>query len=80
MKIFVGNLSTRTVEQDLRAAFSVFAPVDRVNIAMTSGHSRGFALIDLVADTDVPVAISGLNGSVLHGRRLRVALAHRREE
>lgn len=78
MKIFVSNLSTRTVEQDLRSAFAVFAPVERVNIAMTSGHSRGFALIDLVADDDAPVAISGLNGSLMHGRKLRVSLAHRR--
>jgi RNA recognition motif-containing protein len=81
MKIFVGNLATETIEQDLRLAFQVFGDVEHVNIAktMANGHSRGFGFVDVPMDKEAQAAIDGLNGTAMHGQKLRVSEAHRKE-
>jgi RNA recognition motif-containing protein len=80
MKIFVGNLSVETGEQDLMKAFQVFGKIEHVNIAKSTpdGQSRGFGFVDVSIDTDARDAIAGLNGSTIHGRILRVSEAHRK--
>lgn len=80
MKIFVGNLSVDTGEQDLLTAFQVFGTVGHVNIAKTNldGLSRGFGFVDVAADTEARDAIAGLNGATMNGRILRVSEAHRK--
>jgi RNA recognition motif-containing protein len=80
MKILVGNLAVETGETDLLRAFEVFGVVDRVNVARTSldGVSRGFAFVDIALDGEARAAIKKLNGSTMHGRKLRVGEARRR--
>lgn len=80
MKIFVGNLATETGEHDLLKAFQLFGSVEHVNIAKTTpdGQSRGFGFVDVGIDTEARDAIAGLNGSTIHGRKLRVSEAHRK--
>lgn len=82
MKIFVGNLSVETVEQDLRTAFGAFGDIGHVNIAKTTldGQSRGFGFVDVALDREARAAIDGLNGSSLHGQTLRVSEARRKTD
>ncbi len=82
MKIFVGNLATETVEQDLLNAFQAFGDIGHVNIAKTAldGQSRGFGFVDVALDREAQAAITGLNGSSLHGQTLRVSEARRKSD
>ncbi len=80
MKIYVGNLAGQTVEADLMRAFEPYGQVERVNIARLSrdGSSREFAYVDVVAEDEGRAAITGLDGTELHGHVLHVAQVHKR--
>jgi|ERR1035438_3383502 RNA recognition motif-containing protein len=72
--IFVGNLSFRTTQEELLAAFSQFGNVERVNIVTDrdSGQSRGFAFVEMSEKREADTAIEQLNGSDLNGRTMNV--------
>jgi cold-inducible RNA-binding protein len=72
--IFVGNLSFRTTQEELMAAFSQYGNVERVNIVTDrdSGQSRGFAFVEMSERRDAETAISQLNGAELNGRTMNV--------
>lgn len=72
--IFVGNLSFRTTEQDIRSLFEAYGKVDRVNIVTDreSGQSRGFAFVEMSNDDEGNNAISVINGREFGGRALNV--------
>src|SRR5436305_11757011 len=72
--IFVGNLSFRTTQDELFAAFSQFGAVERVNIVTDrdSGQSRGFAFVEMTERRDAENAIASLNGAQLNGRAMNV--------
>jgi cold-inducible RNA-binding protein len=74
MNIFVGNLSFRTTQDELYAAFSQYGAVDRVNIVTDrdSGQSRGFAFVEMPDRSAAEQAISLLYGSVIEGGTLNV--------
>lgn len=82
-RVFVGNISFETSEQDLhdlfaadgRSVASVSIVTDRI-----SGRSRGFAFVEMAAGTEMPPVISAMDGRELHGRALRVSEAHERAE
>jgi cold-inducible RNA-binding protein len=73
-RIFVGNLSFQTTEDDLLTTFSQYGSVERVNIVTDrdSGQSRGFAFVEMTERRDAETAISQLNGAELNGRSLKV--------
>jgi cold-inducible RNA-binding protein len=73
-RIFVGNLSFQTTEDDLLTTFSQYGRVERVNIVTDrdSGQSRGFAFVEMTERRDAETAISQLNGAELNGRTLNV--------
>jgi RNA recognition motif-containing protein len=77
INIYVGNLSSRTTQDDLQAAFSRFGNVERVNVVTDpySGQSRGFAFVAMREASDAQKAISELKGTDLHGRTLNVSEA-----
>ena len=81
MRIYVGNLCmARTTEAEVRELFAGFGSVRRLLFKTDyDGKPRGFAFVDM-ADTDGRAAISGLDGFVLHGRRLTVNEARARDE
>ena len=82
-RIFVGNLSFETSEQDLHDLFAGDnRPVEKVSIVTDrdSGRSRGFGFVEMRAGADTAAVISALNGKELHGRALRVSEAHERAE
>ena len=82
MKIYVGNLSYSTSEEDLRAAFSQFGTVDSADVIIdrNSGRSKGFGFVEMSNDDEAKAAITGLNDKDLDGRSLNVNQARPREE
>jgi cold-inducible RNA-binding protein len=71
-KIFVGNLSFQTTENDLNDAFSQHGPVEAVAIITDrdTGRSKGFGFVTMSDGADK--AIAQLSGSELGGRMLTV--------
>ena len=82
MKIYVGNLSYTTNEEDIRTAFSPFGAIDSVDVIMdrNTGRSKGFGFVEMNVDTEAKAAIDALNGKDLDGRSLNVNVAKPREE
>ena len=72
-KIYVGNLSFQTTENDLSELFATFGTVDAVSIITDrdTGRSKGFGFVTM-DDENAEKAISGLNGSEHNGRALTV--------
>lgn len=81
-KLFVGNLSFDTTENDLQDLFEKFGPVTEVNLVTDrmSGRSRGFAFVTMATDEGAKSAISGLASQSLHGREIKVNEARPRED
>jgi RNA recognition motif-containing protein len=81
-KLFVGNLSFNTTENDLQDLFAAHGPVTSVDLIMDkfSGKSRGFAFVTMETKEGAQAAIAALNGKDLNGRDLTVNEARPREE
>ena len=82
MKLYVGNLSFETTENDLQDLFEQHGQVGEVNLMMDrmTGKSRGFAFIAMNDDAQAKAAMEALNGKELNGRALAVNEARPREE
>lgn len=82
MKIYVGNLSYSTSEEDIRQAFSQYGTVDSADVIMDrgTGRSKGFGFVEMSNDTEGQAAIDALNGKDVDGRSLNVNVAKPREE
>jgi cold-inducible RNA-binding protein len=80
--LFVGNLSFKTTQDELLAAFSQFGNVERVNIVTDreTGQPRGFAFVEMTERRDAETAISQLNGADLNGRTMNVNEARPKTE
>jgi RNA recognition motif-containing protein len=80
-KLFVGNLSSSTTEEDLSALFAQTGKVDAVELIAVRepGNSKYFAFIDMSSPGEAKTAVGMLDGSELNGRALRVKLARPRE-
>ena len=81
-KLFVGNLSFETTENDLQDAFAAHGTVTETNLMMdrTTGRPRGFGFVTMNSPEEAQKAIAALNGSQLGGRALTVNVAKPREE
>src|SRR5438270_8482002 len=73
-KLFVGNLSFNTTENDLQDAFAAHGTVVEANLMMdrATGRPRGFAFITMGSPEEAQTAISAMNGASLDGRALTV--------
>ena len=73
-KIYVGNLSRNTSEQELEAAFSAHGAIRSVAIIRDryTGDSRGFGFVEMDNEQEAGEAIGKLNGTELSGRTLTV--------
>ncbi|HET7453385.1 MAG TPA: RNA-binding protein [Thermoanaerobaculia bacterium] len=82
MKLYVGNLSYSTTEDDLRDAFAAYGQPDSVKIIMDrdSGRSKGFGFVEFSDDQQARAAMAALNGKEFGGRALTVNEARPREE
>ena len=81
-RLFVGNLSYQTMEQDLQEFFAPAGSVTSVNLMFDkfTGKSRGFAFVELASPEEANKAVEMFNGKELQGRALTVHVARPREE
>jgi len=82
MKLYVGNLSFETTENDLQDLFEPHGTVNEVRLMMDrmTGKSRGFAFVTMNDDEQAKAAMSAINGKELNNRALNVNEARPREE
>ena len=82
MKIYVGNLSYSTTDEDIRQAFSQYGTVDSADVIMdrSTGRSKGFGFVEMSVDSEGQAAIDALNGKEVDGRSLNVNVAKPRAE
>ena len=81
-RLFVGNLSYQTMENDLQDFFAQAGHVTSVNLMMDkfTGKSRGFAFVELSSADEATKAVEMFHGKELQGRPLTVNIARPREE
>ena len=79
--IYVGNLSFKTTQDELRAAFGQYGDVSSVNIITDrmTGQSKGFGFVEM-EDSGAASAIEKLNGTDLAGRTITVNEARPRDD
>jgi RNA recognition motif-containing protein len=81
-RLYVGNLSYETTEQDLRDLFSQAGEVAKVDLITDkfTGRGKGFAFVEMATDAGTQEAINRLNGQDLDNRALVVNEARPRED
>jgi cold-inducible RNA-binding protein len=81
-KVYVGNLSYQTSEEQLRTLFAEFGEVESVSVITDryTGRPRGFAFVEMAAEQAAQAAISALNGKSVDDRELTVAEAKPQRE
>jgi RNA recognition motif-containing protein len=74
MKLYVGNLSFNTTNQDLNELFGTIGTVQSSNVIedRETGRSRGFGFVEMSSQAEGEKAISELNGKEVDGRELKV--------
>lgn len=82
MKLYVGNLSFNTTNQDLNDLFGEIGTVESTNIIedRETGRSRGFAFVEMSSQAEGETAIAQLNGKEVDGRELKVNEAKPQEK
>jgi RNA recognition motif-containing protein len=82
IKLYVGNLSYTTTEDDLRTLFAKAGQVASVALITDrgTGNSKGFAFVEMTTQVEAEQAISMFNGFNLGDRELKVNLAKPRED
>ena len=80
-KLYVGNLSFNTTENELQELFSQAGAVQEVTLMQDkfTGKSRGFAFVTMGSEQDAQKAITEFNGKTVEGRPLTVNEARPRE-
>ncbi len=81
-KLYVGNLSYDSTEQQLRDLFSQVGEISSVALISdrTTGQSKGFGFVEMATDEAAQEAISRFNGYSLDGREIIVNEARPRVE
>ena len=81
-KLYVGNLSFQTTQQDLEELFAQSGQVDSVSIVTDrdTGQSRGFAFVEMATNEEAQAAIQTLDGKDMAGRSLKVNEARAKED
>ena len=81
-RLFVGNLSYQTAENDLQDYFSQAGAVTSVNVMLDkmTGKSRGFAFIEFASLDEANKAIEQFHNKEFQGRALTVNIARPKED
>ena len=81
-RLYVGNMSRETTEQDLRTMFGEAGTVGSVDMILDrqTGKSKGFAFVTMSSQDDADKAIRLLDGKDMSDRTLKVNVARPREE
>ena len=77
--IYVGNLSLKVTEDELRQEFAAFGEVKSVTLTSNeyigSGRARGYAYIEMSSQTEAETAIAAIDGRQLRNRTISVIKA-----
>jgi RNA recognition motif-containing protein len=81
-KLYVGNLSYSTTEDELRTLFAEAGTVSSVALIKDrdTGQSKGFAFIEMSNQVEAEKAISMFNGRMVGSRELKVNLARPKDD
>ena len=81
-RLFVGNLSYQTMENDLQEYFSQAGVVSSVNLMLDkfTGKSRGFAFVEYSTADEAKKAVELFHNKDFQGRALTVNIARPRED
>jgi len=81
MNIYVGNLSFKVEEEDLRTVFEEYGQVASTKIITDkfTSKSKGFGFVEMPNDEEAKKAIEELNGAEFEGRNMNVNEARERE-
>jgi cold-inducible RNA-binding protein len=81
-KLYVGNLSFQTTQQDLEALFGELGTVESVSMVTDrdTGQPRGFAFVEMASNSEAQAAIQALDGKDVDGRALKVNEARPKED
>ena len=82
MKLYVGNLSFKTTEAQLRDLFAQYGDVTSASLVMDrdTGRPRGFGFVEFASPEHAQAAITGLHGQNVDGRPLTVNEARPKED
>ncbi len=74
LKLYVGNLSYDTTEEDLRTLFSGAGTVTSVNVIKDrdTGRSKGFAFVEMSSQSEAEQAIKTFDGMNFGNREIKV--------
>ena len=81
-RLYVGNMSFETTEQDLRTMFSQAGTVEAVDVIMDrqTGKAKGFAFVTMTNQAEAEKAISLFDAKDVNSRTLKVNIALPRVE
>ena len=80
VKVFVGNLSFKTKEAELAAAFAAAGPVVSSNIITRGFRSLGYGFVEMESQAAAENAIRLLNKHPLDGREINLEIAKVRDD
>ncbi len=80
-KVYIGNLSFETTEQQVRDLFAPYGSIASINMVRDrdTNRFRGFCFVEMKAEADAEAAIAGLKGTEVNGRKVRVNDARSRK-
>lgn len=81
MRLYVGNLSFKVTDEELREAFAPFGEVVSATVVRDkfTDQPRGFAFVEMATDDQGKAAITGVNGQMIGNRAVEVAEARPRD-
>ena len=81
-RLYVGNLSRSTTQDELNVLFAQAGGVTATEVIKDrkSGESKGFAFVSMSAQEEAEKAISMFNGYELSGKELKVSMAKAKEQ
>jgi len=79
MNIYIGNLSLKTTESELRKEFTEFGEVTSITIMndkyIGSGQPRGYGYVEMISHSEGETAIAELEGKQIRGRVVNIVEA-----
>jgi cold-inducible RNA-binding protein len=81
-RIYVGNLPYSATNEQLSQLFATFGDVMEATVVTDreTGQTKGFGFVEMGNETSAQAAITGLNGTDMDGRAIRVNEAQPRPE
>lgn len=82
LRIYVGNLSYKVDEDQLRTAFEAHGAVEAAQVIMDryTGRSRGFGFVEMSDDQEAKAAIAAIDNQEIGDRAVKVNEAKPRRE